>query len=83
MTDRQAHTTGPQGDETPTSARPHRPTSTEPVDDRTRARYLERINLAESHARTAHNLADNSRHAPLVHAHLAQFWLDLAKEQRP
>ena len=34
MTDRQTHTTGPQSDETPTSARPHRPTSTEPVDGR-------------------------------------------------
>lgn len=78
-----SHENAPQSDEPPTPARPHRPTSTKPVDDRTRARYLERIAVAQSHAHEADRLADNSRHAPLVHAHLAQFWLDLAKEQRP
>lgn len=83
MTDRQTHTTGPQSDETPTSARPHRPTSTEPVDDRTRARYLERIALAQSHAHEADRLAKDSRDAGLIHALLAHFWLNHAKEQRP
>lgn len=90
-----SHTTGPQSDETPTSARPHRPTSTEPVDSQPcrdcgwpglhvcHADWLRLINLAQSHAREADRLADNSRDAGTIHARLAQFWLDLAKEQRP
>ena len=43
--------------------------------------YLRLLSLAESHAHEADRLADNSRDAGTIHARLAQFWLDLAKEQ--
>lgn len=91
-----SHENAPQSDGQATSARPHRPTSTEHVDDRTDAphpfesfqirtdAHKERVrllNLAESHAHEADRLADQSRDAGTIHARLAQFWLDLAKEQ--
>lgn len=85
-----SHENAPQSDGHRDCACSDRPTSTEPVDSHwaqaIAARTEERrrlLNLAESHAHEADRLADNSRDAGTIHARLAQFWLDLAKEQRP
>ena len=45
--------------------------------------YLRLRNLAQSHAHEAHRIADNSRDAGLIHAHLAIAYALLAREERP
>ena len=92
----QAHVTAPQDDEpTTTDAPPNRLPSGAPVDSPTAcqgcgqtgwhacdAEHRRLRNLAQSHAHEAHRIADNSRDAGLIHAHLAIAYALLAQEQQ-